>query len=39
MPRLPVFLFVTALALVVGALATACGDDGNDEDAIRGVVQ
>lgn len=27
MARLPVFLFVTALALLVAALATACGDE------------
>ena len=28
MPRLPVFLFVAALALLVAAFAAACGDDG-----------
>ena len=34
-PRLFVLLFVAGL-LVLGILAIACGDDGNDEDAING---
>ena len=34
-------LFVAGLLLVLGALAAACGDDGDesDEDAIRNAVQ
>ncbi len=36
-PRLFVLLFVAGL-LVLGILATACGDDGNDEDAINGEI-
>ncbi len=34
-PRLFVLLFIAGL-LVLGILAVACGDDGNDEDAING---
>ncbi len=34
-PRLFVLLFVAGL-LVLGILAIACGDDGNDEDALNG---
>ncbi len=37
-PRLFVLLFVAGL-LVLGILAIACGDDGNDEDAIRDTFQ
>ncbi len=40
-PRLFVFLFVVALLLVLGAIAAACGDNGDesDEDAIRDTLQ
>ncbi len=37
-PRLFVLLFIAGL-LVLGILAIACGDDGNDEDAIRNTIQ
>ncbi len=37
-PRLFVLLFVAGL-FVLGILAIACGDDGNDEDAIRNTIQ
>ncbi len=36
-PRLSVLLFAAGL-LVLGILAIACGDDGNDEDAINGEI-
>ncbi len=38
-PRLLVPLFIAALVLALGILAIACGDDGNDEDAIRNTIQ
>ncbi len=36
-PRLFVLVFIAGL-LVLGILAIACGDDGNDEDAINGEI-
>ncbi len=37
-PRLFLFLFIAALLLVLGTLAAACGDDGDDEAGFVRVV-
>ena len=38
-PRFFVLLFITAVLFVLGTLAPACGDNGDDEDTIRDKVE